>query len=575
MMSCRRQGARKRSGCTKCKEQHIRCSEELPRCGRCQRLNLECVRGLKLVFREDAIQRGIKFGREGVWTKRPGTNMRKPINRAIFQGVPLDQYANRWVFLNLGNVDFQDTDIAPCPPLQSCRSASWTPTPTSSIFHHPLHSFPDTESYLLDYFIRGISPACTLSELHNPYASLLVPLCFVSVTLRHALLAVAGNQLCLLGEDQFMEQAYRYKDLALQGIRQEISSGMHDDATVASILMLCFQEISDDCSLSWVVHLRAGLKLIDYNTTNSASDLWKFFRMYFVAHHIMSRTASEFWPEDEKSQLWPDCENLDEFDMLMGCSRGLMTLINRISILGSEKDKILKVRALTAREVEKYDNMASDIGTALLSLRQKLPKDASGRKDLKLVARVKRLAALLYLTERLGHFSPKPGSLGVRTSASFNLTTWDVEDAEPWVFTTSEPSSSVREQRENAHYNGGKSFSSDTSSDDDVDIRHDEKILLYGRSKKHLVSSMVKLISMLPDMSTLLWPLFVLGNAILENEEQRRFVLDRLASMQKMENLGSVRRTINAVRHAFTTQGLLIAGGRGWGHESYRYISLA
>lgn len=30
-----------------------------------------------------------------------------------------------------------------------------------------------------------------------------------------------------------------------------------------------------------------------------------------------------------------------QFDMLMGCSRGLMTLINRISILGSEKDKVL------------------------------------------------------------------------------------------------------------------------------------------------------------------------------------------------------------------------------------------
>lgn len=171
--------------------------------------------------------------------------MRKPINRAIFQGVPLDQYVNRWVFLNLGNADFHDTHSAPRP--QSRRSgsvtASWTPTPTSPISNHPLQSFPDTESYLLDYFIRGIGPACTLSELHNPYVSLLVPLCFVSITLRHALLAVAGSQRCLLGDDQFTEQTCRYKDLALQGIRQEISTGMHDDATVASILMLCFQEV--------------------------------------------------------------------------------------------------------------------------------------------------------------------------------------------------------------------------------------------------------------------------------------------------------------------------------------------
>lgn len=179
--------------------------------------------------------------------------------------MPLAQYANRWVFLNLGNADFQDTDSTPrrSPSLQSCRRGSFStnsiPTPTRPIFRHPLHSFPDTESYLLDYFIRGISPACTLSELHNPYTSLVVPLCFVSVTPRHALLAVAANQLCLLGKDRFTEQACRYKDLALQGIRQKISSGMHDDATITSILMLCFQEVRHSARALPVSHARPVL----------------------------------------------------------------------------------------------------------------------------------------------------------------------------------------------------------------------------------------------------------------------------------------------------------------------------
>jgi hypothetical protein len=81
--------------------------------------------------------------------------------------------------------------------------------------------------------------------------------------------------------------------------------------------------------------------------------------------------------------------------------------------------------------------------------------------------------------------------------------------------------------------------------------------------------------STLPDMHTLLWPLFVLGNAGLQNEEQRRFVLDRLISMEKTQNLGSVKRTIIAVKHAFKTKSLLSPGARLWGHESYGYISLA
>ncbi|KAJ5470335.1 hypothetical protein N7530_007692 [Penicillium desertorum] len=76
-------------------------------------------------------------------------------------------------------------------------------------------------------------------------------------------------------------------------------------------------------------------------------------------------------------------------------------------------------------------------------------------------------------------------------------------------------------------------------------------------------------------MATLLWPLFVLGNTGLENEEQRRFVLDRLANIQKTRNLGSVKRTIDAVKHAFVTKGLFSSCNKAWVHETYRYISLA
>lgn len=76
-------------------------------------------------------------------------------------------------------------------------------------------------------------------------------------------------------------------------------------------------------------------------------------------------------------------------------------------------------------------------------------------------------------------------------------------------------------------------------------------------------------------MDTLLWPLFVLGNAGLENEGQRRFVLDRLANIQKTQNLGSIRRTIDAVKHSFMTKSLSSLGDRVWGHKAYGYISLA
>lgn len=43
----------------------MRCTEEKPRCRQCVKANTECIRGLKLLFREDAVQKGISFGREG------------------------------------------------------------------------------------------------------------------------------------------------------------------------------------------------------------------------------------------------------------------------------------------------------------------------------------------------------------------------------------------------------------------------------------------------------------------------------------------------------------------------------
>ena len=79
--------------------------------------------------------------------------------------------------------------------------------------------------------------------------------------------------------------------------------------------------------------------------------------MYFVAHDIMSRTAFNDGQGEEADsfQLWSDGDDLEEvriqqsypgyinrvqIDVLMGCSRGLMSLIHRISVLASTRAKV-------------------------------------------------------------------------------------------------------------------------------------------------------------------------------------------------------------------------------------------
>jgi hypothetical protein len=171
---------------------------------------------------------------------------------------------------------------------------------------------------------------------------------------------------------------------------------------------------------------------------------------------------------------------------------------------------------MTPVEVHHHDNATSELHTSLLTLKQRLPPHSADRQDLEQIAYIKHLTALLYLHERLGFPRHSPAS------------------ARPNI---------------------------------DLD--------LSNLSKDRLVTDIIESIGTLSDMATLLWPLFILGNVAVEDEDHRRFILDRLSSIQRLRNLGSVRRTIDAVKHSFGTTGLDYGIERAWGHESYRYISLA
>jgi hypothetical protein len=233
-----------------------------------------------------------------------------------------------------------------------------------------------------------------------------------------------------------------------------------------------------------------------------------------------------------------------------------MTLIHRISILAATRAKvpqriglldnkpeyltwlqILKHRPLTPSEIEVHARTTVTLHDSLITLNQRLPSHSGNRTDLEAISHIKHLAAILYLTERLGPVNEAQAILGG-----------------------------------NNHNDSYRPTPAGTQT----------------YSKHHLITSIITSISFLSNTNTaaLLWPLFVLGNAGLENEEHRRFVLDRLLGIQRARNLGSVRRTIEAVKHAFGTKGLgLVVHGANkmlaqgtqteWGNARYRFISLA
>ncbi|KAK2868106.1 hypothetical protein FQN49_003155 [Arthroderma sp. PD_2] len=521
--------SRRRTGCWTCKEKHVQCTEEKPRCSRCVRLNLNCVRGLKLLWKEDAVQRGIRFGREGT---KPQADLN--IERD-FHGVPIAQYTDRWLFLNTTYWDFGSAQERPVEEPESLTQlygkGRWSSPFNPSLRAapcHPLLTFTQTESYLLDYFIQGIGPNCSLSPHYNPYISLVTPLALSHVPLRNTLLAIAANQFCRLGNARFEKEAYIYKQRALAGLQNEINERKPSFGAVATVLMLCFHDL---------------LNLLSLKTTESHT-LRQFFVMYFVAHDIMGRTAMEDSPETEAlDSTWLAEDNLEEVDMLMGCSRGLMTLISKISSLATEKSKISKHRSLSISELSYFNSARNKLELALQAVQQTLPSYAMDREDLLRVAEVKRLTALLYLRQRLGtpHNSSilSPVTVGLFARYPIRYSTC-ISRASP----NPRPSPLVMAESSSLAW------------------------------KERLVADIIALISTLPDTATLLWPLFVAGNVDIESEDHRRFILERLQNIQNSRNLGNIRRARLAVEYAYRAKDLDHPRGKVWGREG-RGISLA
>ncbi|EED14059.1 conserved hypothetical protein [Talaromyces stipitatus ATCC 10500] len=534
---------RRRTGCFQCKEKHVQCTEEKPRCKRCERLGLQCVRGIRLLFREDAIERGIHFGREGTWSKRSNRIKKPPVLELDndFTGVPLDQYFGKWIWLNTTYEDFTgkinqwddgENEVGLLSPidnsagrlvLASAHQQVVDQTLKTRTLGNPLSYYDYSEAYLLDYFINAIGPNCSLSSSQNPYMSLIPLLSYT--TFRNTILAVSANQLSLLGDTRYSRDAYMFKQKALTGLTQVDTTSTADFGVVASVLMLCFHDISANCSPSWVTHLRGGLDMTKYLPTGSAQmeSLKRFFTMYFVAHDIMSRTAPLDY-EDEPEHEWLENDDLDEIDTTVGCSRRLMTLVSQTTKLARERRKVGDIN-------NNFIKRCEDVGFDLESLHQKLPALSTPSESFILqTAEIKRLSALLYFTESLGDLVIPSSLSSIAHSGQSSYHNCSMSKCSIYP----SPSSSF--------LSTCSASSSSTSSKTPT------------AAKQRLVSAIIDLISTLPNPNTasVMWPLYIIGHSTgLEDETQRRFVLERLRAIQSTRNLGNVRQVRLSVERNF------------------------
>ena len=271
----------------------MRCTEEKPICKRCQRLGLECAYGLKLLWEEDAVQQNIAHGRAGpliqfsvltlsltrrigVWSRdgRPKSRSKKNVSFLSNHDVAVSDpcHGSERMFLNFTMADFEgggfdainrqgehhhhledDQDIeevsrqdmspdADSLALEMFDTSGFETFLGIEVFE-PRGLYQGTDAHLLAYYINELCPKCSLSEVNNPYLSVLLPIAYEFAPLRHALLAVAANQLRLLDDHRFVSHSLTLKSMAMKGLRYHLATDSMDWRSLATILMFCFYDV--------------------------------------------------------------------------------------------------------------------------------------------------------------------------------------------------------------------------------------------------------------------------------------------------------------------------------------------
>ncbi|KAL3474346.1 fungal-specific transcription factor domain-containing protein [Aspergillus californicus] len=337
--------SRARTGCWTCRSRRTKCDETRPVCRRCTRINASCGYGVRLTWHEESLARGVCHGRAAVQTARSRdlsihrTNRQQP-RRLNQKNEPADE--TRWVFLNTSINDLEiymdlpryDTSLL-SPSLNALNALP--PENRSRSQYDP---------GLLSFFESIICSSSTLVDnAHcNPYRYLILPMALTSTGLYHATLAIAANTL-RLSNPLYRIPALEHHHRALNYLRNLLAQTEWTerdlDEMIGLVLMLCWFEISNNSSPSWVTHLNGYQDLLRTRQQRRpprsvhSEQLSSFFNRYFAFHLVLARTAFrlDHLPLPPVNLLHHRGEEIDPdvIDTYMGLSHSLLLLINRVA----------------------------------------------------------------------------------------------------------------------------------------------------------------------------------------------------------------------------------------------------
>ncbi|KAI2710362.1 transcriptional regulator family: Fungal Specific TF [Penicillium roqueforti] len=397
--------SRARTGCWTCRARRIKCDETHPICRRCARNNAPCGYGLRLVWHEESLARGICHGRAGVWSKRKDIRKRE-LEQVEDTSSPWTEHtADRtWMFLNTTMTDLQIHFDGTQPNYKGMKPIS-QPSPLSPWLNTIAPGQrSDCDPVLMSYFEHIICSSSTLvdSASYNPYRYLILPMALQSEGLYHAALAISANTL-KLSDQRYRLPALEHHHRALNHLRgllnQDSWTENELDEMLGLVLMLCWFDISDSSRPSWVTHLNGFQNLMRTRKERPgrschSQELASFFNRYFVFHLVLARTAFRLTPAPSHiSPLLADSilEKSDIIDPYMGLSPALLLMIDQVAELAwSREDGNIKINRKDVHQLK----------TDLDSLQQRIPTEhIDPNMECAAIAEANRLGALLLLHE--------------------------------------------------------------------------------------------------------------------------------------------------------------------------------
>ena len=436
--------ARSHHGCTNCRKSKVKCDQQKPTCTRCWQKDLQCSSTLQLKWESSYRERGVAFGRSGLWGKSP-KNKQSPTqsprsstssDETTWLATPTIQ---PWTFVNNDMVlmqrlcdEEQDKERQHLLPPFNAKLAIGEQEPREPMLpfavSSPLSSksggmdeasmlslplspslFPSLgelgNRVLFDYYINQICPRTAHSPLsQSPFSSVILPYCVSAPpTVLRAVQALAACHWSQY-DPQYNSVSLRLKSRVLMDFRKRINSGQkalaaQDPEILVIAMFLCLFDIVDDCDPQWIVHLQGAKDIIrlrrrqqlessETNNATSQDEVSSFVELFFAFQDVMGRTAcakadlfgSSYWQEDDTT-----------IDPWMGCSPALVSLLFSVMDLSrSRRDMV------SAEDQSQFHSKAATLNERLRSLQQE-PRAHEDDSTIQKAAELKKLTCIVFL----------------------------------------------------------------------------------------------------------------------------------------------------------------------------------